>query len=123
MQVREGEATERQVETLKQIAAGNVRRCRIDGGTRRIVGANPYVVGRVISFGWAKWLPRTTLGEEALELTTTGRAEIGDYGPEWETKIAIARAKRLEKVEELREARNAIIRKYSVWSSRRKTTK
>lgn len=62
-----------QLETLSAIDRGEVEQRNYGHGAWRIVGANPSVVGRLVSMGLAKW---TEVVDGKAEITDAGRAAI-----------------------------------------------
>ena len=69
--------TPKQIETLQLIRDGKVKQRNMSYGAWRTIGANPSVVGRLISLGFARW--NKPMGDEA-ELTETGRAALTTGG-------------------------------------------
>jgi hypothetical protein len=67
--------TPKQLEAMNALAAGEVRIRSIGDAPARITGANPLVVGRVVSLRWASW-PK--VGEELCELTAAGHAILAE---------------------------------------------
>lgn len=65
--------TEKQIETLKLVAAGAVSQRNHGYSAWRVVGANPSVVGLLVSRGLVRWTE--VIGGDA-ELTDAGRAAI-----------------------------------------------
>ena len=67
--------TDLQLSTLQLVAHGQVNQRRFGYGAWRITGANPSVVGRLISAGLALW--GKSDGEEApCEITERGLAAL-----------------------------------------------
>jgi hypothetical protein len=70
-----GKLTELQLETLRLIAAGEVRYVKFGYGAWRVLGASPTVVGRLIhTLGLACWLPAAGADEQLCALTDAGAA-------------------------------------------------
>lgn len=62
-----------QIETLKAVEAGKVSQENSGYGAWRIHGANPSVVGRLVSMGLVKWTK--LIGGDA-ELTDAGQSSL-----------------------------------------------
>lgn len=60
-----------QVENLKLVAAGSVKRATFGYGAQRIVGGSPTVIGRLVSLGFVEW--SNPFGDGPAQLTEAGR--------------------------------------------------
>lgn len=66
--------TDKEIDALTLIADGSVRQ-RFCYGAWRIAGADPSVVGRIVSLGWAKW-GRIDGDDMPITLTDTGNTML-----------------------------------------------
>lgn len=68
-----------QIETLRLIHAGRVFMRNVGTAAYRIHGAQPSVVGRLVSMGFARW-PKGHVGEQTCELAEAGQSALDGAG-------------------------------------------